>query len=265
MWFASSLRGDERIWIPYGRGDVLRFLGLLTRLSSVCELEHGDRVLAIPAMAPRIANALPYLWMYSDIYSARRNLEFITGSTYMLGRSDWPEFALRRKPSVLLAQADDAIALSEYYMETASAAPREILPSLKRGIFTGTVSPPRRKELKDSFDLEVYTCFLSVEFPGLFAECRAHDGCHVWMDVCIPELIPAEKTAYERERNERLSGAVFLDQADAGMKGELVLTTFGEVLPLVRYRTGRLIKVVSVSPCSCGITHPRIEFLGTVL
>jgi phenylacetate-coenzyme A ligase PaaK-like adenylate-forming protein len=47
-----------------------------------------------------------------------------------------------------------------------------------------------------------------------------------------------------------------------GLKGELVVSTFSEALPLIRYRTGDLIRVVSTDPCSCGITHPRVAFRG---
>lgn len=261
MWFASSGTGAERIWIPYGRADILRIMGLLSRLSDVCEIERGDRVLAIPPMAPRISNALPYLWMYADMYSIGRKLEFITGSVYMLDRSDWPEFALRRQPTVLLAQPDDAAALSEYYVRTASAPPGELLPGMKRGVFLGPLPRARRQALEGAYRLEAFTCILSVEFPGLFAECRAHDGCHVWMDMCIPELIPIRKTGSGSKDYGCFADTVFLDQAEPGMEGELVVTTFGEALPLVRFRTGDFIRVMSVSPCSCGITHPRIEYL----
>lgn len=264
MWFASSAEKGEWIWVPYGREDILRILGLMIRLSSVCEIECGDRVLSALPMAPRIANALPYMWMYADMVSSRRNLEFITGSTYMLDRSDWPEFAQRRKPTVMLAGQEEATALLEYYKKTASAPPREILPDLKRGVIPGPVPGSCRRELEEAYGMEIFTCFLSVEFPGLFSECRVHDGCHVWMDTCIPELIPHGKNGRGNRGGTRSSDAIFLDQADVGMQGELVLTTFGEALPLIRYRTGHLIKVTAVSPCSCGITHPRVEFRGAV-
>lgn len=264
MWFASSTKKGEWIWVPYGREDILRIMGLVNRVSSVCELEFGDRVLSVLPMAPRIANALPYLWMYADMASSRLNLEFITGSIYMLDRSDWPEFALRRKPTVLLAGREEAMALLKYYEKTDSAVPRDILPDLKRGVILGPISQACRRELEEAYGLQIYTCFLPVEFPGLFAECRVHDGCHVWMDTCIPELIPCEKRGTGDKDGARFSDPVFLDQADVGMEGELVLTTFGEALPLIRYRTGRLIRVTAVSPCSCGIAHPRVEFLGAV-
>jgi phenylacetate-coenzyme A ligase PaaK-like adenylate-forming protein len=41
-----------------------------------------------------------------------------------------------------------------------------------------------------------------------------------------------------------------------------VLTTFGQALPLVRYRTGDRIRLVSKAPCLCWRTHPRIQILG---
>ena len=57
---------------------------------------------------------------------------------------------------------------------------------------------------------------------------------------------------------------VFLEEAAPGLEGELVLTTFGEALPLVRYRTGDLMRAVGSDRCSCGITHPRVAILGRV-
>jgi phenylacetate-CoA ligase len=56
--------------------------------------------------------------------------------------------------------------------------------------------------------------------------------------------------------------ALFVDQAPPGTEGEYVVTTFGEALPLVRYRTGDRIRVVDTAPCPCGITHPRVTFPG---
>jgi phenylacetate-CoA ligase len=47
-----------------------------------------------------------------------------------------------------------------------------------------------------------------------------------------------------------------------GTPGELVLTTLRrEGLPLIRYRTHDLTRVVSRAPCACGRTHLRLDRL----
>jgi len=53
-----------------------------------------------------------------------------------------------------------------------------------------------------------------------------------------------------------------VDQAPTGTEGEYVVTTFAEALPLIRYRTGDRIRVLDTAPCACGITHPRVLFIG---
>ncbi len=110
--------------------------------------------------------------------------------------------------------------------------------------------------------MEVFDCYVAAVFPGLFAECSAHDGLHVWLDVCIPEIIPGDELDREKTEQGYLPQAVFVDEASPGVEGELVLTTFGEALPLVRYRTGDLVRLVSAAPCACGVTHPRITILN---
>ena len=82
--------------------------------------------------------------------------------------------------------------------------------------------------------------------PGLGIDCRAHDGIHVWEDHYYCEIVDPE------------SGALRPD----GQEGELVLSTLTrEGLPLVRYRTHDLTRVVSRAPCACGRTHVRLARL----
>jgi phenylacetate-CoA ligase len=82
--------------------------------------------------------------------------------------------------------------------------------------------------------------------PGMGIDCQAHAGIHVWEDHYYVEVIgPA-------------SGAPVPD----GAEGELVVTTLTrEGLPLVRYRTHDLTRVVSRDPCPCGRTHLRVDRL----
>jgi phenylacetate-coenzyme A ligase PaaK-like adenylate-forming protein len=98
-----------------------------------------------------------------------------------------------------------------------------------------------------------------TEFMPPSVECRMHNGMHLWLDICLPELILESELEKERADSLYVPKAIPLWKAKQGQRGEYVLTTFGEALPLIRYRFGDLIEVVGTEPCGCGITHPRIK------
>jgi len=82
--------------------------------------------------------------------------------------------------------------------------------------------------------------------PGLGIDCAARDGIHVWEDHYLVEIV------------DPVDGTVRAD----GVEGELVVSTLTrEGLPLVRYRTHDLTRVVSRGPCSCGRTSLRLDRL----
>ena len=85
----------------------------------------------------------------------------------------------------------------------------------------------------------------------MYFECSQHQGLLLWMDGLVHEIIP-----------QGSDQAIFVDQAPAGTRGEYIVTTFNEALPLVRYRTGDQIELISTTPCACGISHPRVLFHG---
>jgi phenylacetate-coenzyme A ligase PaaK-like adenylate-forming protein len=203
--------------------------------------------------------------MLADMLATGLKLEFIVASMYMLGKNNWPEFALRRQPDVLLCRPSDALAMAKYFAVAAGqpgARPRDILPGIKTGIFFGEPLAPRREEIAGAYGLEPFDLYLSAEHAGMNVDCPCHQGIHFWIDTCIAEIIPAAELARERSEPGHIPGAVFLDAAAAGSQGELVVSTFAEALPLVRYRTGDLVRLAGCEPCACGLTHPRIQVLG---
>jgi phenylacetate-CoA ligase len=264
-WYATDTPGEGRKWIPYAKQDLLLYMGLLARLGQVTGVKEGDVFLTVTPMAPRITNALPYLWLYADVLDTRQRLEFLVGSMFMLGRSNWTEFALRRQPTVLFCRSQDALDLVGHFAQAAhspDAKPKQLFDRLRMGIFFGELLAPRREEIRAAYGVEAFDCYFTTEFPSLFAECPAHNGLHLWLDVCIAEIIPMAELDKEKADRGYVPQAMFLDEASAGTEGELVLTTFGEALPLVRYRLGDLVRVVGTDVCSCGITHPRVSILG---
>jgi phenylacetate-CoA ligase len=82
--------------------------------------------------------------------------------------------------------------------------------------------------------------------PGLGIDCAARAGIHVWEDHYFVEIV------------EPASGAPLAD----GVEGELVVSTLTrEGLPLIRYRTHDLTRVVSRERCGCGRTMLRLDRL----
>ena len=84
--------------------------------------------------------------------------------------------------------------------------------------------------------------------PGVAMECRENKGgLHVFDDHFYPEVVDPET-----------------GEATEGL-GELVLTTLTkEALPVIRYRTGDVTRLLP-GDCTCGRTHPRIaRFSGRV-
>ena len=82
--------------------------------------------------------------------------------------------------------------------------------------------------------------------PGMGIDCPARAGIHVWEDHLFPEIV------------DPATGAAVADRSE----GELVVTTLTrEGLPLVRYRTHDLTRIVSRERCDCGRTSLRLDRL----
>jgi phenylacetate-CoA ligase len=82
--------------------------------------------------------------------------------------------------------------------------------------------------------------------PGLGIDCAARAGIHVWEDHYHVEIV------------EPVTGRPVAD----GVEGELVVSTLTrEGLPLIRYRTHDLTRVVSRARCDCGRTMTRLDRL----
>ena len=82
--------------------------------------------------------------------------------------------------------------------------------------------------------------------PGLGIDCAARAGIHVWEDHYVAEIV------------DPATGAPRPDGED----GELVVSTLTrEGLPLVRYRTHDVTRVLSRARCECGRTSLRLDRL----
>ena len=124
---------------------------------------------------------------------------------------------------------------------------KQTMPELKIGIFGAeTFSDAMKQKLRTGLGIEVYDIYGMTETGGvgtLGQDCIAHCGTHVWEDQYIVEV---------------LDGRTHKPVADGDI-GELTITSLTrEALPVIRFRTGDLTRIVSRQKCDCGRTHVRI-------
>ena len=122
------------------------------------------------------------------------------------------------------------------------------IPSLKVGIFgSETFSDETRKRIEDRLHIECFDIYGMTETGGIGTtgqDCRAHAGLHVWEDQYITEII------------DPVTGETVPD----GEYGEVVFTSLNrEAMPIIRYRTRDISRIVSREKCACGRTSLRID------
>ncbi|MCW4023447.1 MAG: hypothetical protein NWF01_00215 [Candidatus Bathyarchaeota archaeon] len=247
QWFLGHDKFDVHEWYPYSGEDFMNIAPLLSRLSQTVGLHAGDIVLTVVDTPPHISSFMPYLWSYADA-SKNCGLEFINGSLEWydaLGMS-WINFIQKRQPTTIFASKRNAVALAEK-LKTVGTSVKSALSKLRVVIFFGEDTT---NQLEAYSNMETFEVYSPIEHMALWSECQSHSGVHVWLDTCIPEILPEGKTE-----------AQLLRQATKGARGELVITNFSKALPLVRYKTGRQICVESVGQCACGANHPKVKFI----
>jgi len=121
------------------------------------------------------------------------------------------------------------------------------LPALKIGIFGAEVfSEAMKHKIERGLGIECFDIYGMTETGGvgtLGQDCSAHRGIHVWEDHYICEIIDHDTKQPVPE----------------GEFGELVVTALTrQALPVLRFQTGDLTRVISREPCACGRTHLRI-------
>jgi phenylacetate-CoA ligase len=120
---------------------------------------------------------------------------------------------------------------------------------LKAGFFGAEPwTDAMRHHIEQAFPLKALDIYGMTELsgPGVAHECLEQNGLHVWEDYFYPEIIDPD------------TGEPLPD----GQQGELVVTCLAkEGMPLVRYRTRDITKILPGRDCPCGRTHRRIARL----
>jgi phenylacetate-CoA ligase len=124
---------------------------------------------------------------------------------------------------------------------------KEHLPDLRFGIFGAEIfTESMKKKIESGLEIETFDIYGMTETGGvgtLGMDCPAHAGIHVWEDHYYIEVLDKETSKPVKD----------------GQFGELTITALTrQALPVIRFRTGDLSRIISREKCSCGRTHIRI-------
>lgn len=99
---------------------------------------------------------------------------------------------------------------------------------------------PLRKLFREKYGINTMDLYGTADVASIASECKACEGMHVSMAV-VMEIVDPD-TGKQLGPNEI---------------GEVVVTAFDPIYPLIRFGTGDLASFVE-EPCKCGKTTPRI-------
>jgi phenylacetate-CoA ligase len=118
---------------------------------------------------------------------------------------------------------------------------------LQVGIFGAEIwSEELRQRVEEAMGIESFDIIGMTETAGvgMGIDCPYHSGIHVWEDHYLVEFVDPNG----------------VDPVPDGQWGEMVVTTLTrEALPLIRFRTRDISRVISRAPCACGRTAMRID------
>jgi phenylacetate-CoA ligase len=118
---------------------------------------------------------------------------------------------------------------------------------VRKGVFGAAPwSEEMRSRIERVWDMIAFDMYGLSELygPGVASECLYRGGLHVWEDHYFVEVVDP-KTGDVLEPEE---------------KGELVITTLTkDAVPLIRYRTRDISRILDTKTCDCGRTHIKID------
>ncbi len=110
------------------------------------------------------------------------------------------------------------------------------------------LTPQLRRDLQDTFGIELFDHCGEAQIGPLAGECRVHEGMHLHARDLFCEFLDPETG----------------EPVAPGSVGELVATQLGpHALPLVRYSPCDAFRLLA-GPCPCGDPAPRLVFVGQV-
>lgn len=234
----SSGTTGNPILNPYTRGDIAQWAEVMARCYRAAGVTAGDVIQITPSFG-----------LFTGGFGFHYGAEAIGAMVIPIGGGR----TLLQLKLMKELRATVLTAIATYPLRLIEVAREEDFDlrslSLRVGLLGSEMwSDELRARIERELSIETFDIIGMTETggPGMGIDCQAHAGIHVWEDHFYVEVI------------DPLSGAPLAD----GAEGELAVSTLTrEGLPLVRYRTSDLTRVVSREPCACGRTHLRIDRL----
>jgi phenylacetate-CoA ligase len=108
----------------------------------------------------------------------------------------------------------------------------------------GRLDQGTREKIEERLNVSARNTYGMSEVGGVATECEFGCGLHSCEDELLLEVIDPETG----------------ETVGEGERGELVVTSLRRfAMPIIRYRTRDMVKVLSKEPCECGRTHLRLS------
>ena len=237
MHMSSGSTGTPVV-MAYTKNDLLQWAECMARCFAMAGLEKGDPLQIMPTFG--LFNG-----GFGCYHGARKAQLFTIPAS-----SGNTERQIRLMKDFRVKGFVSVVSYVPRIIEKLDALPEgeRDIPSLKVGIFgSETFSDETRKRIESRLGIECFDIYGMTETGGIGTtgqDCRCHCGIHVWEDQYITEIV------------DPVTGEIVPD----GEVGEVVFTSLTrEAMPILRYRTHDLSRIVSREKCECGRTSLRID------
>lgn len=237
MHMSSGSTGTPVV-MGYTKGDLLQWAECMARCYSMAGMEKGDVVQIIPTFG--LFNG-----GFGCYHGARKAQLFTIPAS-----SGNTERQIRLMRDFNVKGFISVVSYVPRIIEKLDAdiSGNHDIPSLRVGIFgSETFSDEMRRKIENRLHIECFDIYGMTETGGIGTtgqDCKAHAGIHVWEDQYITEII------------DPVTGETVPD----GEFGEVVFTSLTrEAMPIIRYRTHDISRIISREKCACGRTSLRID------
>lgn len=297
-WCQTSGQGNSIKWIPYTQRAYERLidnamaafiLACTTRKGEV-NLEKGDRVLYNLPARPYLSGLLAFGLDQRFDFQPIPPLELSEKMEFKEAIEESFKMALRTGVDVLGSMTSVLVKVGESFAERSGGVnfsmsmlhpavffriarallrsklqrrkmlPKDLWP-LKGIICWGTDTAIYRDQVKYYWGKLPYEFYARTETGILAMQSWTKEAMTFVPYSGFLEFIPEEEWLKSREDKDYHPHTVLLDEVEEGHRYELVITNFyGQ--PLLRYRPGNLIKIVSVKDVETGVNLPQMVYEG---
>jgi len=166
----------------------------------------------------------------------------------------------------LLSQPEALARLARGLIKSKLAG-RKLMPkdlwTLKGILGSGTDATIFKNVIKDTWGVYPLDVYVSTEGSMIATQTWDFDGMTFIPNMNFYEFIPEAEYEKCKENSSYIPRTVLLNEVQPNSKYELVISNFHGA-PLVRYRTGDIIKITSLRNNKLNIELPQMEFEGRI-